>query len=355
MSDKRKVQVACDRCTQGVMDATNPHLRGLCQCPCHTVKDEGVRDVISGVADHFGISDAEARDILVDACEDTPTPAASAGPDFEAAHKVATKLAPAVTVGSLTPGAVAELNNLARAYLAFRRAPQEIASVAYSADEVAALRSLPRDGEAPVGRDHFQRCPACDGKGVEPAYGTAQMQPCNVCKGARVLRVAYESTSRVASPLPAPETGRTSDPQSVDAESTQEARDYLARQRQTNAAPPLPAGRPEEARKEAFVVGWLTRNLLRLKAGERVPDAVAMAEADFAEWATDKGFAAASDAALPAGRGSEVSEEMARRAAKKGAELWGEDANAYEEFWDDIKDEWIAIVEAALGRGSEGA
>jgi hypothetical protein len=81
VSDERKVQVACDRCTQGVMDATNPHLRGLCQCPCHTVKDEGVRDVISGIADHFGISDAEARDILVDACEDTPTPAASAGPD----------------------------------------------------------------------------------------------------------------------------------------------------------------------------------------------------------------------------------------------------------------------------------
>jgi len=29
------VQVACDRCTQGVMDATNPHLLGTCSCPCH--------------------------------------------------------------------------------------------------------------------------------------------------------------------------------------------------------------------------------------------------------------------------------------------------------------------------------
>lgn len=26
-----KVQTACDRCTQGVMDADNPHLRGLCR------------------------------------------------------------------------------------------------------------------------------------------------------------------------------------------------------------------------------------------------------------------------------------------------------------------------------------
>lgn len=29
------VQKACDRCTQGVMDADNPHLHGLCRCPCH--------------------------------------------------------------------------------------------------------------------------------------------------------------------------------------------------------------------------------------------------------------------------------------------------------------------------------
>ena len=32
-----KLQVpACDRCTLGVMDTTNPHLYGLCDCPCHT-------------------------------------------------------------------------------------------------------------------------------------------------------------------------------------------------------------------------------------------------------------------------------------------------------------------------------
>jgi hypothetical protein len=29
------VQKACDRCTQGVMDVDNPHLHGLCSCPCH--------------------------------------------------------------------------------------------------------------------------------------------------------------------------------------------------------------------------------------------------------------------------------------------------------------------------------
>lgn len=30
---------ACDRCTQGVMDATNSHLLGTCSCPCHTRLD----------------------------------------------------------------------------------------------------------------------------------------------------------------------------------------------------------------------------------------------------------------------------------------------------------------------------
>jgi hypothetical protein len=28
-------QVACDRCSLGVMDATNPHLYGECGCGCH--------------------------------------------------------------------------------------------------------------------------------------------------------------------------------------------------------------------------------------------------------------------------------------------------------------------------------
>ena len=28
-------QIACDRCTQGVMDAGNPHLFGACRCACH--------------------------------------------------------------------------------------------------------------------------------------------------------------------------------------------------------------------------------------------------------------------------------------------------------------------------------
>jgi hypothetical protein len=29
---------ACDRCTQGVMDSTNPHLLGVCTCECHDVE-----------------------------------------------------------------------------------------------------------------------------------------------------------------------------------------------------------------------------------------------------------------------------------------------------------------------------
>ena len=28
-------QTACDDCSQGVMDWTNPHYRGFCECPCH--------------------------------------------------------------------------------------------------------------------------------------------------------------------------------------------------------------------------------------------------------------------------------------------------------------------------------
>lgn len=32
----KKIQTpACDRCTVGVMDATNPHLWGECDCECH--------------------------------------------------------------------------------------------------------------------------------------------------------------------------------------------------------------------------------------------------------------------------------------------------------------------------------
>lgn len=30
-------QKACDRCTRGVMDSDNPHLRGECGCSCHAI------------------------------------------------------------------------------------------------------------------------------------------------------------------------------------------------------------------------------------------------------------------------------------------------------------------------------
>lgn len=35
---------ACDRCSVGVMDATNQHLYGECQCPCHTQPAEDGED-----------------------------------------------------------------------------------------------------------------------------------------------------------------------------------------------------------------------------------------------------------------------------------------------------------------------
>jgi hypothetical protein len=35
VKERAEVQVACDRCTQGVMDSTNPHLTGECGCECH--------------------------------------------------------------------------------------------------------------------------------------------------------------------------------------------------------------------------------------------------------------------------------------------------------------------------------
>jgi len=30
---------ACDRCTQGVMDTSNPHLWGDCRCECHRASE----------------------------------------------------------------------------------------------------------------------------------------------------------------------------------------------------------------------------------------------------------------------------------------------------------------------------
>jgi Zn finger protein HypA/HybF involved in hydrogenase expression len=36
IDDQRRLQLpACDRCTEGVMDATNSHYLGLCSCECH--------------------------------------------------------------------------------------------------------------------------------------------------------------------------------------------------------------------------------------------------------------------------------------------------------------------------------
>lgn len=32
-------QIACDHCSQGVMDLDNPHLRGSCSCECHRDPD----------------------------------------------------------------------------------------------------------------------------------------------------------------------------------------------------------------------------------------------------------------------------------------------------------------------------
>jgi hypothetical protein len=36
-------QVACDRCSQGVMDTTNDHWLRLCRCECHSQQPELAR------------------------------------------------------------------------------------------------------------------------------------------------------------------------------------------------------------------------------------------------------------------------------------------------------------------------
>lgn len=40
----KEIQLACDKCTVGVMDGDNPHLTGRCSCDCHT-EPEHVNDL----------------------------------------------------------------------------------------------------------------------------------------------------------------------------------------------------------------------------------------------------------------------------------------------------------------------
>lgn len=47
------VQIACDNCTIGVMDSTNPHLHDQCPCPCHKRK-WGCKDPNCGISTGFG-------------------------------------------------------------------------------------------------------------------------------------------------------------------------------------------------------------------------------------------------------------------------------------------------------------
>jgi hypothetical protein len=35
IKESRFVQIACQKCSVGVMDQTNPHLHGTCTCKCH--------------------------------------------------------------------------------------------------------------------------------------------------------------------------------------------------------------------------------------------------------------------------------------------------------------------------------
>lgn len=222
MSDERKVQVACDRCTQGVMDATNPHLRGLCQCPCHTVKDEGVRDVISGIADHFGISDAEARDILVDACEDTPTPAASAEPDSVLSDDGTLEWRLPLDWKEGDDLASLEVRNAAYrgAAAGAWRPTFGAGGVAVTPDRIrawsklTALRSLPREGEAPVAwvpeleGSLLMQYAKRDRAEVEEYVAWRRSADCDPIVRQEGMTVVplYR-----ASPLPAPETGRAAE------------------------------------------------------------------------------------------------------------------------------------------------
>ena len=48
---------ACDRCSQGVMDSTNPHLLGTCSCECHAAdrpEIEEARRIAEGAASPDG-------------------------------------------------------------------------------------------------------------------------------------------------------------------------------------------------------------------------------------------------------------------------------------------------------------
>jgi len=56
-------QVACDRCSQGVMDATNDHAHGRCRCDCHD-KSESLYCPEFGcgwVSENYSPFDDEAR------------------------------------------------------------------------------------------------------------------------------------------------------------------------------------------------------------------------------------------------------------------------------------------------------
>lgn len=46
--EPRPQSPACDRCSQGVMDAENPHMWGDCRCVCHSSRYLGPCDVTDG-------------------------------------------------------------------------------------------------------------------------------------------------------------------------------------------------------------------------------------------------------------------------------------------------------------------
>lgn len=40
MAEPTPQSPACDRCSQGVIDATDPHLWGECDCECHDPREQ---------------------------------------------------------------------------------------------------------------------------------------------------------------------------------------------------------------------------------------------------------------------------------------------------------------------------
>jgi hypothetical protein len=268
---------------------------------------------------------------------DTPTPAASAGPDFEAAERAAKAvIARGIIVG---PGAT----DLARAYLAQKAELESLRSdyareversdaitAVALRDRLAARRSLPREGEAVVAwglRDctgDFWHIFDTKAEALDDAKRLAVST-----EAAEVIAAPFTVVPLYASPLPAPETGRADD-----------------------FPGPLDGVWPEELRPAMLVIEEAQSYARSLPLAEqgRITDAFTALK----EWMR-KARRALRSAALPAGRGRAVSEEMVREARQRAEREYEEDIRLNGSTIVSKDARTARILTAALGRGREGA